>query len=383
MKSKVLIFILCVACHYVSIAQAQKEFLYVGTYSVRGSEGIYVYAFNRAKKTLTLVQKAPALESPTFLSIHPSGKFLYSVNRGKAGETDPGGSVSAYGIDPKTGMLSGLNNRSSFGADPCHISFDKTGQYAFVSNYMEGNVVVLPLFEDGLVGNPTDAKKYSGSSVHPTRQESSHVHSTLVSPDNKFVYVADLGTDKIYIYRFDPANGKLEDAKQPHVSVAAGSGPRHFTFNSKGTFVYLVEELKSSVAVLAANKQTGVLTVVQDTIASLIPTFTGQNTSADIHIGSSDKFLYMSNRGANTIVIYGIQPDGKLKYMGEQSTLGNTPRNFFIDTKGEYLFAANQDSDSLVIFKINPKTGKLTPVGKPVKVPSPVCIKMAAFSVKK
>src|SRR5688572_7030222 len=174
MKSKVLIFILCVACHYVSIAQAQKEFLYVGTYSVRGSEGIYVYTFNRAKKTLTLVQKAPALESPTYLSIHPSGKFLYSVNRGKAADADTGGSVSAYGIDPKTGMLSGLNTRSSFGAAPCHISFDKTGQYAFVSNITEGNLIVLPLFEDGLIGNPTDSKKYNGSSINAKRQESSH-----------------------------------------------------------------------------------------------------------------------------------------------------------------------------------------------------------------
>jgi len=382
MKSTVLIVFLCVVS-LLSVGQVQKEFLYVGTYSVRGSEGIYVYSFNRAKKTLTLVQKAPALESPTYLSIHPTGKFLYSVNRGKAGETDPGGSVSAYAIDPKTGMLSGLNNRSSFGVAPCHISFDKTGQYAFVSNYMEGNVVVLPLFEDGLVGNPTDSKKYSGSSVHPTRQESSHVHSTLVSPDNKFVYVADLGTDKIYIYRFDPANGKLEEAKQPHVSVAAGSGPRHFTFNAKGTFVYLVEELVSSVSILSVNKQTGTLTVIQDTIASLVPTFTGQNTSADIHIGASGKFLYLSNRGANTIVIYEILGDGKLKYIGEQSTLGNTPRNFFIDAKGEYLFVANQDSDTIIMFKINPKTGRLSVVGKPVKVPSPVCLKMAALPVKK
>ena len=363
-------------------AQDKKEFLYVGTFSVRGSEGIYVYSFNRAKKTLTLVQKAPALESPTYLSIHPSGKFLYSVNRGKAGDADTGGSVSAYGIDPKTGMLSGLNHRSSFGAAPCHISFDKTGQYAFVANITEGNLIVLPLFEDGLIGNPTDSKKYSGSSVNAKRQESAHVHSTQVSPDNKFVYVADLGTDKMYIYRFDAANGKLEDAKKPEVSVAPGSGPRHFTFNAKGSLLYLAEELTSTVGIFSVNKQTGELAIVQDTIPSLSPSFKGQNTSADIHLHPSGKFLYLSNRGANTIVIYSVAADGAIKLVGEQPTLGNTPRNFFIDSKGEYLFVANQDTDTIVLFKINPKTGKLAAVGKPTKVPSPVCLKMAAYPRK-
>lgn len=366
-----------------AFAQDKKEFLYVGTFSVRGSEGIYVYSFNRIRKTLTLVQKAPALESPTYLSIHPSGKFLYSVNRGKAEENDTGGSVSAYGIDPKTGMLSGLNHRSSFGAAPCHISFDRTGQYAFVSNITEGNLIVLPVFEDGLIGNPTDSKKYTGSSVNAKRQESSHVHSAQVSPDNKFVYVADLGTDKMYIYKFNVSNGKLEDAKMPEVIVAPGSGPRHFTFNAKGSQIYLAEELTSSIGIFSVNKQSGELAVVQDTIPSLSPSFKGQNTSADIHLHPSGKFLYLSNRGANTIVIYSVDAEGKIKWIGEQPSLGNTPRNFFMDTRGEYLFVANQDSDTIVIFRINPKTGKLTPVGKPTKVPSPVCLKMAAFSSKK
>lgn len=383
MNRKFFTLIVFIGVHFLSVAQDKKEFLYVGTYSVRGSEGIYVYQFNRAKKTLTLVQKAPALESPTYLSVHPTGKFLYSVNLGKAGETDPGGSVSAYGIDPKTGKLSGLNNRSSFGAFPCHISFDKTGQYAFVSNYMEGNLIVLPLFEDGLIGNPTDSKKYTGSSVNASRQESAHIHSMEVSPDNKFVYVADLGTDKIYIYKFNASTGKLEEAKKSEVKLAAGSGPRHFKFNAKGTLVYVAEELTSTVAILSTNKQTGELTVVSDTIKSLAPTFKGKNTSADIHLDPTGKFLYVSNRGANSIAIYSIATDGKIKLVGEQPTLGNSPRNFFIDTKGEYLFVANQDSDTIVMFRINPKTGKLTPVGKPIKVPSPTCIKMAAFSVKR
>lgn len=361
----------------VSLAQDKKEILYVGTFSVRGSQGIYAFTFNRAKRTLTPLQTIPSLESPSYIEIHPTKKFLYSVNRGKADAADYGGSVSAYGIDPKTGRLSGINHRPSYGADPCHISFDRTGDYAFVSNYNEGNLVVLPLFDDGLIGNPSDSKKYIGSSIDTARQTSPHIHSAQVSSDNKFLYVADLGTDKIYTYQF--SDGKLFPAITHETSVAPGAGPRHFAFHPNGKFMYLAEELTSSVAVLAVNKTSGNLSVVQDTIASLPSTFQSKNTSADIHTDPNGRFLYLSNRGLNAITIYSILPNGKLKFVGIQETAGKTPRNFMIDPKGEFLFVANQDTDTIVIFRINPKTGKLTQAGKPVKVPSPVCLKMISL----
>jgi 6-phosphogluconolactonase len=356
--------------------QSKKEILYVGTYSVRGSQGIYAFTFNRAKQTLTLLQAVPSLESPSFIALHPSQKYLYSVNRGKADIADQGGSVSSYGIDPSTGRLSGLNNKSSYGDGPCYAEVDKTGKYIFVSHYGEGNLTVLSLFKDGLIGSVADAKKYTGRSVNPERQQSPHIHSTAVTSDNKFVYVMDLGTDKIYIYEFNSEDGTLQPASTPEVSVVPGAGPRHLALHPSGNFAYVVEELTSTVGVFSVDKATGALAVLQDSVKSLPENFTEKNTSADIHTDIAGKFLYMSNRGANVLSIYMIGEDGKITLVGHQSTGGKVPRNFLVDPKGQYLFAANQDSDTINIFKINSKTGMLTAIGKPVNVPSPVCLKL-------
>ncbi|HYI77879.1 MAG TPA: lactonase family protein [Chryseolinea sp.] len=361
-------------------AQSKQEILYVGTYSVRGSQGIYAFAFNRAKQNLTLLQAVPSLESPTFIGIHPSQKYLYSVNRGKADVADQGGSVSAYGIDPATGRLSGLNHKSSYGDGPCYVEVDKSGKYIFVSHYGEGNLTVLSLFKDGSIGSVSDAKKFTGNSIHTERQQSPHIHSTVVSPDNKFVYVMDLGTDKIYIYEFNAEEGALRPAPTPEVSVLKGGGPRHLALHPSGNFAYVVEELTSTVGVFSIDKATGALTILQDSVRSLPETFTDQNTSADIHTDIAGKFLYMSNRGANVLSIYTIAQDGLITLSDHQDTGGKVPRNFLVDPKGQYLFVANQDTDTINIFKINSKTGKLTKVGKPVKVPSPVCLKLVGLN---
>jgi 6-phosphogluconolactonase len=365
---------------YTSVgAQSNKEILYVGTFSVRGSQGIYAYTFNRAKPALTLLQTVPSLESPSFLDVHPSKKYLYSVNRGKADITDQGGSVSAYGIDPKTGTLSGLNHKSSYGDGPCYIEIDKTGKFVFVPHYNEGNLTVLSLFKDGLLGSVSDAKKYSGNSINAERQESPHIHAAVMSQDNKFLYVTDLGSDKIYIYEFNAETGTLQPASTPEVSVVPGAGPRHFTFHPSGNFAYLAEELTSTVGVFAVDKATGGLTILQDSVISLPDNFKDKNTSADLHTDGSGKYLYLSNRGADVLTIYSIANDGTISLIGYQPTGGKTPRNFLIDPKGEYVFVANQDTDTINIFRINAKTGKLTPVGKPVAVPSPVCLKLLSL----
>jgi 6-phosphogluconolactonase len=368
------------ACAQSKTAPPKKEILYVGTYSVRGSQGIYAFTFNRAKRSLTLLQAVPSLESPSFITIHPSQKYLYSVNRGKADINDHGGSLSAYGIDPVTGRLSGLMNRSSYGDGPCYVDIDKTGKYVFISHYGEGNITVLSLFEDGMIGNVSDAKKYVGNSINTERQQSPHVHSSVMSQDNRFIYVMDLGTDKIYIYEFHADEGTLHPAATPEVKVVPGAGPRHLTFHPSGNFAYLVEELTSTVGVFSVDKSTGALTVLQDSVKSLPENFSEKNTAADIHTDVAGKFLYMSNRGSNVLSIYTIGEDGKITLTGHQSTGGKVPRNFLVDPQGEYLFAANQDTDTINIFRINPKTGKLTEVGKPVQVPSPVCLKMLTLN---
>jgi 6-phosphogluconolactonase len=379
MKTFLLLFsilILGYAAESQPKSQQRKEILYVGTFSVRESKGIYAFSFNRNKASLTLLQEVPSLESPSFITIDPSQKYLYSANRGKADIADQGGSVSAYGIDPTTGRLNGLNHKSSYGEGPCHVEVDKTGRYLFVSHYGEGNLTVLSLFKDGLIGSVSDAKKYSGNSVHPERQQSPHIHATVVSPDNKFIYVMDLGTDKIYNYMFNETDGTLGTAPVPEVKVVPGAGPRHFTIHPSGNYAYLAEELTSTVGVFTVDKATGALTILQDSVVSLPENFTEQNTSADIHTDRAGKFLYMSNRGANVISIFSIGADGKITLVGHQDTGGKVPRNFLVDPKGEFLFVANQDSDTINLFRINPKTGKLTPAGKPVNVPSPVCLKL-------
>jgi 6-phosphogluconolactonase len=378
---KIILFFFSLSVFFSANAQQKrvapkKEILYVGTFSVRGSQGIYAFVFNRAKRTLTPLQTVPSLESPSFVTIHPTGKFLYSVNRGKANVTDQGGSVSAYGIDPKTGRLNGLGHKSSYGEGPCYVAVDQTGKFLFVSHYGDGNLTISSLFSDGSIGNVTDSKKYSGNSVNAERQTSPHIHSSVLSPDNKFLYVMDLGTDKIYIYEFNPENGTLNPANTPEAYVIPGAGPRHFTLHPSGNFAYLAEELTSTVGVFSVDKATGALTILQDTVKSLPKNFNERNTSADIQTDPAGKYLYMSNRGANVISIFSIAADGTIKLIGHQSTGGQVPRNFLIDPKGEFLFAANQDTDTINIFQINPKTGLLKEIGKPISVPSPVCLKL-------
>jgi 6-phosphogluconolactonase len=366
------LFLIC----FSTFAQKGKEILYVGTFFGTGSQGIYVCEFDRAKGKLKQIQVMPTPESPSFLAVHPSGKYLYSVNRGSIEEMPNSGSVSAFNIDPKTGKLSPLNQRPSYGSGPCHISMDKTGKWAFVSNYVEGNFVVLPIFDDGLLGSSSDSRKHMGSSVNKERQEKPHAHSTVPSPDHKFIFVSDLGTDKIYSYAFNAAEGRITPAQKPYSEVNPGSGPRHFVFHPNGKVAYSMEELTSSVAVFSYKEKTGALEIIQDTVSALPPAFTGSNSGADIHISSNGKFLYTSNRGHNSIAIFSIDEKGKIKLAAHQESLGKTPRNFMIDKKGQYFLVANQDSDNVVVFRMNQKTGKLTYSGNQLNVPSPVCLSL-------
>ncbi|QMW02552.1 lactonase family protein [Spirosoma foliorum] len=358
----------------VAQAQSGKEIMYVGTYSLRGSEGIYVFEFDRKAGTMQPLQSVSNAKSPSFLAIHPSGKYLYSVNEGAA-KTE--GGVSSYAVDRATGKLTYMNGQSSLGSGPCHVSVDQTGKTAFVSNYGGGSLAVLPIKADGTLGEATDSVQDTGTGPNTQRQDKAHVHSATLAPDNRFVYVADLTTDKLNIFDVDVKASKVKPASMPYATVKPGSGPRHFTFHPNGKYAYLVEELTSSVAVFSRNSKTGALTMLEDNVKTLPSDFTGSNTSADIHIDPSGKFLYQSNRGYNSLAIFAIGADGKLTKVGDQPTEGKTPRNFLIDPKGEFVFVAHQDSDNITIFKRDQKTGKLTYTGQSVSVPAPVCVLMA------
>ncbi|GAB2521438.1 lactonase family protein [Spirosoma aerophilum] len=353
-------------------AQSGKEMMYVGTYSTRGSEGIYVFEFDRKAGIMQPVQAVSNKKSPSFLAVHPSGNYLYSANEG----ADKKGGVGAYAVDRATGKLQFLNEQSSLGDGPCHVSVDKTGKMAFISNYGGGSLAVLPIKTDGTLGAASDSVQDVGKGPNAQRQEKSHVHSATLAPDNRFVYVANLSTDRVNIFDIDTKAAKVKPAATPYASVNPGSGPRHFTFHPNGKYAYLVEELTSTVAVFSRNAKTGALTLIDQNIKTLPADFSGQNTSADIHIDPSGKFLYQSNRGANTLAIFAIGSDGKLTKVGDQPTEGKTPRNFLIDPKGDFVFVANQDTDNITIFRRDQKTGKLTYTGQSVKVPAPVCVIM-------
>lgn len=382
MARKIVLFNLLIVSVFHLNGQSAREILYVGTFSVRGSEGIYVYEFDRVAEKFDLIQTVSTPDSPSFITVDPSGKFLFSANRGGLPGKPNAGSVSAFRIEPSSGKLTLINHQSSYGSGPCHISTDHTGRLAFVSHYVEGNLVVFPIASDGSLKACSDSVRFSGSSINQTRQEKPHAHSSLPSPDNRFLLIADLGTDKIYSYSFDTTSGKITPARQSFVTVKPGAGPRHFTFHPNGKFVYAVEELTSTVAIFSYQKKTGALTLVTDQIASLPDDFKGTNTAADIHTDASGKFLFMSNRGHQSVAVFDIEPDGHLKYKFSQAVPGEKPRNFLVDTKNQFVWVANQDTDNIVGFRLDEKTGKLVETGMQIKVPSPVCLKMQTLSLK-
>jgi len=355
-------------------------FVYVGTYTHKGSEGIYIYRMNPESADLEPVGKAVNINNPSFLAIDPKQRYLYSVNETQSFAGERSGGVTAFSIDPKSGELTFLNSKSSKGTGPCYVTVDKTGRYVLVANYSSGSICVLPVMDDGSLGDATDFVQHEGSSVNPKRQEGPHAHSIVVDPSNRYVYAADLGLDKIMIYKFDSERGKLTPNDQPWVKTKPGAGPRHFTFHPNGKFAYVINELDSTIVAYSYNEDRGTLREIQ-TVSTLPEGFKVINYPADIHVAPSGKFLYGSNRGHDSIVIYRVDEEtGKLACIGHESTRGEFPRNFAIDPSGNFLFAANQNTDNIVVFRINQQTGLLEPTGHVTKVPTPVCIKIVPFT---
>ncbi len=355
--------------------QMTKLLVYVGTYTGRGSKGIYTFELDLASGSTSPVTLAAETVNPSFLALHPSHRFLYAV--GEVGELGSmkSGAVSAFAVDPQTGKLSFLNQQPSKGANPCHLAVDNQGKYVLVANYGGGSVAVLPIQSDGRLGEATSFVQHEGKSVNPQRQEAPHAHSINLDAANRFAIVADLGLDKLLVYRFDATKGTLTPNDPPFVSVAPGAGPRHFAFHPNGRFAYVINELNSTVTAFRYDASKGILTELQ-TVTTLAGNFQGNNWTAEVQVHPSGKFLYGSNRGHDSIVIFGVEADGKLSLVGHQLTQGKFPRHFGIDPTGSYLLAANQDTDNIVLFRIDPQTGRLHPTGQVVDVPTPVCVKM-------
>jgi 6-phosphogluconolactonase len=278
----------------------------------------------------------------------------------------------AYRPDPSTGSLTLLNQTPSIGEGPCYLSIDQTGKFIFAANYGSGSISAFSLLPDGRLGKVSAFVQHLGASVDPERQTGPHPHFIQTTADNRFALVADLGLDQLLLYKFDASDGSLSAALPPNVKVPAGEGPRHFQFGPGQRYLYLLTEMNSSVTVFSWNSQQGTLQQKQ-AISALPKDFKGKSDAAEIQIDAKGKFLYVSNRGADTIAVFKINPsEGTLTMVQSVASGGKTPRYFAIDPSGKFLLAGNQNSDNIVIFRISQKTGKLLKVGEPVNVTMPV-----------
>ncbi len=364
---------LCALAFFHTRAEAagSELLVYFGPYTDAKTKGIYVSRFDTATGKLTEPELAAESKSPSFLAVHPTNRFLYSVN--EAGDGKEKG-VSAFAIDAQSGKLTALGQRPSGGGGPCHLALDPSGKCVVVANYNGGSVEALPIGDDGKLGEPTAFIQHTGSSVDPARQKGPHAHCAAVDAAGKFAFVCDLGLDKVLIYKLDAAKATLTPNDPPSASVAPGSGPRHLAFHPNGKFAYVINEMGGTMTAFSYDAGHGALKELQ-TISTMPEGYSGEKWCAEVAVHPSGKFLYGSNRGNSTLVVFGIdQSTGKLSVVEHVPTQGKAPRHFGIDPTGAYLFAANQDSSNIVGFRIDPATGRLTPTGQTLELGKPVCI---------
>ncbi len=372
----------CCLCGFATLvwsadAPSGKQRVYFGTYTGKSSKGIYRSELDLATGKLSPPVLAGEVANPSFLAIAPNQKFLYAVGELNDVNGKKGGAVNAFAIDEATGDLKLLNQQSSVGGGPCHISVDRTGKTALVANYGGGSTAVLPIHADGKLGEASSFVQHKGHDPVKDKPLTPHAHSINVDAGNRFAFVADLGLDQVLVYKLDPDKGAITPNDPPAASVEKGSGPRHFAFHPTGKYAYVINESLLTVTAFTYNADKGVLTP-QQTITTLPEGVTDRKgmSTAEVQVHPSGKFLYGSNRGHNSIAIFSIDSTtGKLTVVGHQGQGIKTPRNFGIDPTGHYLLAANQSGDSVIVFRINQTTGQLEPTDSTVSVGAPVCVK--------
>ncbi|WP_146903680.1 lactonase family protein [Adhaeribacter aerolatus] len=350
--------------------------VYVGTYAKVGDLGIFQYRLNGTTGQLTKVSGYKGGANPSFLTLAPDQQYLYAVNEVAEFNGSNTGAVSAFSVDKKTGRLTLLNQQATGGGAPCYISLDKSNKFALVANYVGGNVAIFPLQPNGNLGNLRTKQQHEGSGPNTKRQEKPHAHCIVPAPDNKFVFAVDLGIDKVKSYRLDTKRGGLIANPGGDFNAKAGAGPRHLTFHPNGKFAFLIHELDNTVSILAYNSTNGSFTQTQS-ISTLPAGVTQESFCADVHVSPNGKFLYGSNRGHDSLVVFAINADsGNLTLVEHVSTQGKWPRNFGFDPSGNILLVANQNTNNIFTYLADPNTGKLKPTGHSVEVPSPVCVQV-------
>jgi 6-phosphogluconolactonase len=347
--------------------------MYVGTYTDVGtSKGVYAYRFdNKTGKAAPLGLMATS-DSPTFLALHPSGKYLYAVNEINTFQGKKAGAVTAWAVDKATGKLTMLNQVSSASPGPCHLIVDATGKMLMVANYAGGSFASFPIAADGKLGEAASFFQLKGSGPDKSRQEMPHGHSVNLTKNDKFMLGADLGTDKVMIYKLDPPTGKMTESNPAFAMVKPGSGPRHLVVAPDQKHVYVLSEMASSVTTFEFNAETGAMKDIG--VASALPAdFKGQSTAAEIQIDAAGKHLYTSNRGDDSIAVFDIDAKTALpKLVQNMKTGGVQPRGFVLDPSGNYVIAGNQKTNTITTFKIDKSSGKLTPTGEKIDLGAPV-----------
>jgi 6-phosphogluconolactonase len=360
-------------------SQQDDALLYVGTYTEGGrSDGIYLLRLDRRSGKLRRAGSVNAGANPSFLAIHPNGRVLYAVNEVETHNGRSTGAVSAFAIASDTGALTRLNEQPSEGGAPCFVSVDRSGRVVLVANYAGGSVALLPIQADGALAPATKVVQHTGSGPNAERQGSAHAHCIRADPSNRFALAADLGADRVFVYRLDLDGKSLRHVESGDAVMRSGAGPRHIAFHPTLPLVFVANELDSTVATLRFDAERGALSSL-DIRSTIPPGWTGTNYPADIHVASSGRTLYVSNRGHNSIAVFSVaESTGALTLDQVVSTEGDWPRNFSLDPTGRWLLVANQRSDSVVVFARDQESGRLTPTPQRIALPSPVCLRFHA-----
>ena len=353
-------------------AAAASLTVYVGTYTDTASRGIYRFSFDPATGTAGEPVLAGQASNPSFLALHPSGRFLYAVGEIDSFGGRRTGAVSAFAIDATTGNLTLLNQQSSEGTGPCHLAVDRAGKNVLVANYGGGNVAVLPLGADGRLAPASCVRTHEGTGPNKGRQEKPHAHGIYLDAADRHALASDLGADRVFLYGFDSAKGVLQPSGA--ALLEPGSGPRHLAFDASGSHLYAINELRSTVTAFAYDAAGGSLKPLQ-TVSTLPAGFTGPNTTAEVVISPDGRFLYGSNRGHDSIAVFAVDPtSGRLTPTSHVAAGGSQPRHFAIDPTGRWMLVAHQGSDSIAVFRIDPRSGLPSASGTKLKVAKPVCV---------
>lgn len=352
-----------------------KARVYVGTYTDASSKGIYRFDLDLASGAVSEPVLVAEMRNPTFLALDPSNTHLYAVGEVEAVRGKRGGFVNAFSVDPKTGDLTFLNTESTVGAGPCHVTVDRAGKNVLVANYGGGSVAVLPIGPEGRLQPASAFVQHEGSGPNHGRQEGPHAHSINLDPANHFALVADLGLDRVLVYRFDPSAGTLTPNDPPSAALAPGAGPRHLAFHPDGRRLFVINELNSTLTAFDYDPDRGALRETQ-TLSTLPSGFDGTNYPADVHVHPNGQVVYGSNRGHDSIAVFslGAGAGGKLAASGHQGQGIKNPRNFGLAPGERFLLVANQDAGTVLVFRVDPKTGALAPTEQVVRISKPVCV---------